>query len=181
MINFFPAKLTTSKSDLVDLNTEYLAWIFRELNNRYNLEVELMPLDENFQSNLRKYVENSLEDLLPSSDSSKSTKLFYLVFENETLIGMGGLRELSPDVGEIKRMYVLQKHRKKGYGQEILQFLIHQGQDLGFSTLRLDTGIFLTTAIHLYHSAGFYEIEEYPETEIPPEFRPYWLFMEKIL
>ncbi|MHA1745584.1 MAG: GNAT family N-acetyltransferase, partial [Promethearchaeota archaeon] len=156
-------------------------WIFRELNNRYNLEVELMPLDENFQSNLRKYVENSLEDLIPSSDSSILTKLFFLVFEGEILVGMGGLRGLSSEIGEIKRMYVLPEYRKKGYGKEILHYLILQGQQLGFSTLRLDMGIFLTAALHLYHSVGFYEIEEYPETEIPAEFRPYWLFLEKKL
>ena len=103
------------------------------------------------------------------------------MFEDETLVGMGGLRELTPETGEIKRMYVLPAHRKKGFGKEILHHLIQQAQELGFSRLILDTGISLTAALNLYSSTGFSEIEEYPESEIPEEFRPYWLFLEKKL
>ena len=32
-----------------------------------------------------------------------------------------------------------------------------------------------------YRSAGFQEIEPYPESEIPPEFQRHWVFMEKQL
>jgi hypothetical protein len=30
----------------------------------------------------------------------------------------------------------------------------------------------------LYKSAGFKEIDDYPESEIPVDWRHYWIFME---
>jgi hypothetical protein len=37
------------------------------------------------------------------------------------------------------------------------------------------------TAHALYRSAGFVERGPYDESEIPPEFWPYWIFMELAL
>ena len=37
----------------------------------------------------------------------------------------------------------------------------------------------MTAAQHVYRSAGFQEREKYPETEVPPELQPYWIYMEK--
>ena len=51
----------------------------------------------------------------------------------------------------------------------------------GCSRILLDTGQFMTTAQNVYRVAGFKEIEKYPESEVPPEMQPYWLYMEKKL
>ena len=61
----------------------------------------------------------------------------------------------------------------------MLNKLLEVGEDFGCSTFLLDTAKFMTTAQHIYKSAGFKERAEYPENEIPAIFRPYWLFMEK--
>ena len=37
----------------------------------------------------------------------------------------------------------------------------------------------MTTAQSIYAEAGFREIDEYPEIENPPQFRSYYLYMEK--
>ena len=76
MLQFVPANLTQWKSILINLNTEYLAWIFQELKNRYNVELDLMPLDENFDENVKNYVESALTDLIPSTDSPIIKKNF---------------------------------------------------------------------------------------------------------
>ncbi len=34
---------------------------------------------------------------------------------------------------------------------------------------------------YVYRSAGFQEREKYPETEVPPLFQPFWLYLEKLL
>lgn len=100
---------------------------------------------------------------------------------DEIIIGMGGLQGLSQEIGMIKRIYIRPEQRGNGYGRNILHHLINKGEELDFSVLRLDTGKFMTAAIYLYRSAGFSDIEAYPETEVPLEGHPYWLFMEKIL
>lgn len=46
-------------------------------------------------------------------------------------------------------------------------------------TVRLDSPTFMTAAHALYRSHGFVDIEPYTESEIPEEFRPYLLFMER--
>ena len=40
---------------------------------------------------------------------------------------------------------------------------------------------YMVEAHALYRSAGFKEIEEYPESEIPEEYRAHWVFMEMYL
>jgi hypothetical protein len=45
----------------------------------------------------------------------------------------------------------------------------------------LDSAWFMGSAHKLYRSAGFEIIEPYAESEIPVEFQPHWIFMEKRL
>jgi len=62
----------------------------------------------------------------------------------------------------------------------MLNKLLEAGREFGCSTFVLDTAKFMTAAQHIYRSAGFVEREEYPESEVPATFQPYWLFMEKV-
>jgi ribosomal protein S18 acetylase RimI-like enzyme len=50
---------------------------------------------------------------------------------------------------------------------------------LGCTSFLLDTAKFAHAAQHLYKSAGFEEIDPYPESEIDSVMRPYWMYMEK--
>ena len=59
--------------------------------------------------------------------------------------------------------------------------LMEKAEELGYSTLRLDTADFMTVAQGIYRSAGFKEISEYGGSEIPEWFRPYSVYMEKHL
>ena len=63
----------------------------------------------------------------------------------------------------------------------MLKFLLSKSSEFGFHTIFLETGVFMTSAQHLYRSAGFNIRDEYPETEVPPQLRHVWLFMEKRL
>ena len=58
---------------------------------------------------------------------------------------------------------------------------IEKAKESAYNSVYLDSGRFMTAAHKLYHSFGFIECNKYPETEIPPQFRPQWLFMEKAL
>ena len=78
-------------------------------------------------------------------------------------------------------MYVRPEFRRRGIGAALLEELIAQAREIGYAAIRLDCPLFLKPAHALYRSAGFYEIEPYAGTEIPPEFQHLWLFMEKRL
>jgi len=92
--------------------------------------------------------------------------------------GIGCLKQLSPEIGEIKRMYVRPAFRRLGLGRLLLEGLLEEGRAIGYESIRLDSTRFMTAAHTLYRSYGFRDIDPYPESEIPPDMQQYWLFME---
>lgn len=95
--------------------------------------------------------------------------------------GVGCLRRIGNDTGEIKRMYVDPTLRRAGAGRAILDALMIAAEEAGYARVRLDSPRFMTAAHALYRSKGFVDIDPYPESEIPDEFKPYLLFMERSL
>ncbi|MGE5223379.1 MAG: GNAT family N-acetyltransferase, partial [Omnitrophica WOR_2 bacterium] len=59
--------------------------------------------------------------------------------------------------------------------------LVEAARAAGYRSIRLDSPDFMTAAHALYLSSGFVKIEPYPESEIPDEYKGFWVFMERIL
>jgi ribosomal protein S18 acetylase RimI-like enzyme len=78
-------------------------------------------------------------------------------------------------------MYIRPAFRGRGLGRGLLRTLVSEARDIGYSKVRLDSARFMEAAHALYRSAGFQEIEPYDESEIPPDFREHWVFLEKAL
>ena len=173
MVEFIPLNLSLHKSHLIKLTEEYFTWINDEVQQRYNIDTFSI-----IGESILEYAEKTLEQL---SSYLPPEGIYYLIQVKGKIGGMGALRKLKKDVGEIKRMYIKPEYRKKGYGKAMLNQLLKKGIEFGFSTIRLDTGKFMDAAQYVYHSAGFQEREKYPETEVPPQFQPFWLYMEKSL
>src|SRR3984893_7311807 len=49
---------------------------------------------------------------------------FWTIWDDETLLGVGALKRLSPHHGEIKSMHTAQSMRGKGAGSEMLRHII---------------------------------------------------------
>ena len=92
--------------------------------------------------------------------------------------GLGSLKSINEEIGEIKRMYVDPTFRRIGAGRAILKSLLLAAEKAGYKKVRLDSPKFMDKAHSLYRSFGFRDIEPYPEMEIPEEFKEYLLFME---
>lgn len=101
-----------------------------------------------------------------------------LAFIDNKACGIGCLKSINEDIGEVKRMYVNPSFTKVGAGRAILQSLINAATETGYKKVRLDSPKFMEAAHSLYRSVGFKDIPVYPEVEIPEEFRQYLLFME---
>lgn len=97
------------------------------------------------------------------------------------VVGVAGLRTIGDKLGEIKHFYVRPQFRRRGLGRGMLNALIEHSLSIGHTMLRLDTGWFMEAAQALYHSYGFQDISPYPESEVPQEIYPFWVFMEKDL
>jgi len=57
------------------------------------------------------------------------------------LLGMGGLKELSPAEGEVKSMHTAADHRGKGVGEAMLRHLIAEARRRNYRRLYLETGV----------------------------------------
>jgi GNAT superfamily N-acetyltransferase len=90
--------------------------------------------------------------------------------------GCGAFTKLSPDVCELKRVYVRTQYRGKKLGREIVRSLVECAQRKHYGLMRLETVSFMRSAIAMYREIGFRECPAY--YEIPEDFRNITIFME---
>ena len=91
-------------------------------------------------------------------------------------VGCGGLRVLSPGVGEVKRMFVSGRARRTGVGRRLLRELERRAAADGLTHVRLLTTEVLSEARVLYAAEGYREIGR----SQPPE-GPIEVWLEKAL
>ncbi len=171
--NFVPYDDSVHQAQFFELNVEYASWFAEKYFARHNIDI-VSILGKSVQEYVRTVIGNF-------TNIRSSEGITYLLEIDGKVEGMGALIKLEEGVGEIKRMYIRPEHQGKGYGKEMLNRLIGKARELGYSTLRLETADFSTTAHHVYRSAGFKEIAEYTGGETPEWLRPYCMFMEKNL
>lgn len=78
-------------------------------------------------------------------------------------IGCGALRQIEPDAGEVKRMFVVGSFRRRGIARGILAAVEAEARSLGYEYLRLETGKAQPEAVNLYQSAGYRQIDGFGE------------------
>jgi GNAT superfamily N-acetyltransferase len=82
-------------------------------------------------------------------DFSGAGSAFVVAHQNRRPVGCGAIRQLTPGVGEIKRVFVEPETRQLGIGRKILLALETIGRDLGYNALQLETGLRQPAAIRL--------------------------------
>jgi len=86
---------------------------------------------------------------------------FIVGFEDEAPVCCGGLKRLSDDACEIKKMFVVEDARGRGVARELLEELERRARELGFGVARLDTGPRQPRARRMYERAGYEVIENF--------------------
>lgn len=81
----------------------------------------------------------------------------WAAWEGETLLGVGALKRLSPEHGEVKSMHTAEAARRKGVGSALLRHIIAAAREAGLSRLSLETGSwpYFHPAQTLYRRHGF--------------------------
>lgn len=102
--------------------------------------------------------------------------LFLVLMDGDKIVATGGIRKLDETTAELKRMWMLQEYRGKGWGRKIATQLINFAKEHGYTKIRLDMWKpeHQEAGIALYKKLGFYEIEPYNQS-------PAKLFMEMVL
>ena len=78
-----------------------------------------------------------------------------LVNETGRIVGSVAVHATSPDVCEIRKMYLAPSARGKGLGRQLLEHALARAKALSFSRVELETASALKEAIALYESYGF--------------------------
>jgi GNAT superfamily N-acetyltransferase len=81
--------------------------------------------------------------------------VWLVLYEDREPVACGGLRQLEPGTGEIKRMFVTARARGRGHGRRLLGELEAIAAQAGHRRIRLLTTEALVEARALYASAGY--------------------------
>lgn len=85
----------------------------------------------------------------------------YLVYLEDQVAGCVALKKIDGENCEIKRLYVRPAFRGHRIGEQMVERLIADAREIGYSHMLLDTLPFLRTAIAMYHRLGFCDIPSY--------------------
>jgi GNAT superfamily N-acetyltransferase len=146
---------------------EYLQWINERVAQEYGISFDIAAILEH--------------DMLDLGIFMPPKGILLLGTVDNHLAGVSCLKALGDCCGEVKRMYVRPDSRRLGLGRALLERLLTEAARIGYNHIRLDSARFMVSAHQLYRSLGFQDIEPYEGSEVPPEFRSNWVFMQKDL
>lgn len=92
-------------------------------------------------------------------------KYVIVAYRNNEPVGCGAIKEYSPGVMEVKRMYVPDTLRNNGIATIVLSELETWAKELGCSKLILETGKKQPEAIRLYERSGYTVIPNFGQYE----------------
>lgn len=97
---------------------------------------------------------------LPGRNAPPAGELL-LAYAGEDLAGCVGMRDLGEGIAEMKRLFVRPAYRSARLGRRLVEQVIKVAKERGYQRMRLDTLASMESAIGLYRSLGFVEIESY--------------------
>ena len=95
---------------------------------------------------------------------------FWSAWEGDAVVGIGALRRLSPDHGEVKSMHIAEAARGRGIGSALLREIMAAARARGMARLSLETGSwpYFLAARALYARHGFVECGPFGEYREDP-------------
>lgn len=76
-------------------------------------------------------------------------------------LGCVALRNLGDGIAEMRRMFVTQRAQRAGLGTLLARRVMMEAKELGYQTMRLDTGWQQREAVQMYERLGFRHIQPY--------------------
>jgi len=90
--------------------------------------------------------------------------------------GCVALHDLGAGTCEMKRMFVFDAFHGQGIGRALVDAVIAEARQIGYTLMRLDTGARQIEAQTLYRSVGFKDIAPY--YDLPDDLSAWLVFME---
>lgn len=124
----------------------------RELFREYQRVMDIDLCFQGFEAELAS---------LPGKYAPPAGRLL-IAYVDEKAAGCIALRDLGDGVCEMKRLYVRSAFRGRRLGQLLVERLIDDAREIGYTAMRLDTApAKMGKAVQLYEAHGFREIAPY--------------------
>jgi ribosomal protein S18 acetylase RimI-like enzyme len=152
MIEITAAQTGQALEHLITLSQEYVAWMLAEIRQRYpDLDLREFSSEHEYDDVRKKFPG---EHVPPDG-------CLLIALSDGAVCGCIALGRLAPGICELRTLYVRPACRGKGVGKKLVQASLDEARKLGYSAVRLDTLAFMESALTLYRSFGFYDIEPY--------------------
>jgi len=137
--------------EIIEAQSDYEIQTIRKLFEEYASSLNFNLSFQNFDEELNN---------LPSEYASPDGSLM-LALHNGSPAGCVGLRKITNDVCEMKRLYVRDNFRGLQIGKSLTEKIIAEAKRIGYKKMRLDTVPSMKAARKLYKSLGFYKTDAY--------------------
>ena len=142
------------KIKIAQTSSDFL--IAKKLFLEYQTKIDVCLCFQSFEDELK----------ILSKIYKKPEGVLFLIEEKNKFIGCVGVRKFEDGICELKRMYIKQEFRGKGFGEILLLSAIKESKKLGYIKMRLDTLKTMFEAIGLYQKFGFKKIRKYYRNNI---------------
>jgi putative acetyltransferase len=95
---------------------------------------------------------------------------FWAAWAGAELLGVGAMKPLDAEHGEVKSMHTAETARRRGVGGAILQHIVETSRERGLTRLSLETGSFsfFEPAVALYRAHGFVDCPPFADYRPDP-------------
>ncbi len=167
MINIVPAETDRLIQHTINLSQEYVSWMIAFIHETYpDLDTTEFAAERSYDDVRKKF---------PGEHVPPYGRL-YVAFNDNEAGGCIALAKLSESVCEMRTLYVRPVFRGMGIAKRLVDTVITDAREIGYSHMRLDTLRFMESAQGLYHSVGFQDRSPY--RTIPDSLKPYICFLE---
>lgn len=109
-----------------------------------------------------RYPESSIHSV-DLKTAGEDNVIFIIAYKNSIPVGCAALRPVDSQSCELKRMFVVENERGKGYSKIIYEEIENIARNIGYLEIKLETGFEQPEAIGLYKRYGYKRIPKFGE------------------
>lgn len=130
----------------------------------------VIDLIEDHMEKMELYSPPTAQHHLEINEYEHSKITVWTAWEDNELLGVGALKELNNEHGELKSIKTHPDHLRKGVAQQLVSFILKQAVQRGYKQVSLETGSqkAFKPAIEFYKSIGFEECSPFADYNEDP-------------
>lgn len=170
MVEIVSAQTGEALEHFIALSQEYVTWMVAEIRKRYpELDIHEFTSEHEYDDVHKKFPG---EHIPPFG-------CLLIALNEDQVSGCVALGKLTKEICEMRTLFVRPAFRGLGVGRRLVEAALDEARRLGYISVRLDTLVFMESALTLYRSLGFYAIEPY--RDISASLSQYICFLELYL